>query len=255
MVVQITQKGVLRLLKEISPALTVLFFSILFSYYFDGSIQAREVLLRALVRLIRFALPLCLPLYLLLPLYRFVVARMEEKLLQTDRKEELSIHPIKHWIFRPLQGIGIGLLFETKLLEALQILTGAPAHPILFFSRGHFQLGRLLIVSGIIVAISLFLSILWTLDDVGIRYVNRKDQELKMIGKYVGTLMPILFGFYGIFSFIADYPARQAFVFLFRIAMILYPPFVVFAVLHYRFLRSREEHFFERTSVKKGGIW
>jgi len=39
---------------------------------------------------------------------------------------------------------------------------------------------------------------------------NRKDQELKMIGKYVGTLMPILFGLYGIFSLLDDYPARQA---------------------------------------------
>jgi hypothetical protein len=105
------------------------------------------------------------------------------------------------------------------------------------------------------VVISLLLSTLWTLDDVGIRVVNRKDQELKMIGKYVGTLMPILFGFYGIFSLIADYPDRQAFIFLFRIVMILYPPFTVFAVIHFRFLRNREEHFSERTSLRKGGIW
>jgi hypothetical protein len=257
MVVRITGKGVLRLSKEISPALTVLFFSILSSYFFDSStpIKGREVLLRALIRFIRFALPLCLPLYVLLPIYRFVVARMREKLLQTEKRGEPCLHPIKHWIFRPLQGIGIGLLFETKLLAALQILTGVTAQPVLFFSRAQFQLERLLIISGITVVISLLLSTLWTLDDVGIRYVNRKDQELKMIGKYVGTLMPILFGFYGIFSLIADYPARQAFIFLFRIVVILYPPFAVFAVMHFRFLRSREDHFSERTSLKKGGIW
>jgi hypothetical protein len=154
-----------------------------------------------------------------------------------------------------LQGIGIGLLFEAKLLAALQILTGVTTPPVLFFSRGQFEPGRLLIISGITVVISLLLSTLWTLDDVGIRYVNRKDQELKMIGKYVGTLMPILFGFYGIFSLIADYPPRQAFILLFRIAMILYPPFAVFAVMHFRFLRSREEHFSKRASLKKGGIW
>jgi hypothetical protein len=154
-----------------------------------------------------------------------------------------------------LQGIGIGLLFETKLLAALQILTGAPAQPVLFFSRGQIQLDRFLVITGIIVVISLLLSTLWTLDDVGIRYVNRADQEIKMIGKYVGTVMPILFGFYGIFSLMADYPARQAFIFLFRIVMILYPPFAVFAVLHFRYLRSREEHFSESTSLRKGGIW
>jgi len=257
MVIRITGKGVLHLSKEISPALIVLFLSMLFSYFFDGStpITDREVLLRALIRFIRFALPLCLPLYVLLPVYRFVVARMREKLLLTDKKREECIHPMNHWVFRPLQGIGIGLLFETKLLAALQILTGVTAQPVLFFSRAQFQPGRLLIITGITVIISLLLSILWTLDDVGIRYVNRKDQELKMIGKYVGTLMPILFGFYGIFSLIADYPPKQAFILLFRIALILYPPFAVFAVMHFRFLRNREEHFSERTSLKKGRIW
>jgi hypothetical protein len=154
-----------------------------------------------------------------------------------------------------LQGIGIGLLFEAKLLSALQILTGVTAQPVLFSSRGQIQLERWLVITGITMVISLFLSTLWTLDDVGVRYANRKDQELKMIGKYVGTLMPILFGFYGIFSLIADYPDRQAFIFLFRIVMILYPPFTVFAVIHFRFLRNREEHFSERTSLRKGGIW
>ena len=253
----VSRKGVLHLSKEISPALIVLFFSIGFSYFFDSftPITGREVLFRALIRFIRFAVPLCLPLYILLPIHQFVVARMREKLLQTENKREPFIHPIKHWVFRPLQGIGIGLLFETKLLAALQILTGVAAQPVLFFSRGHFQLDRLLIISGITAAISLLLSTLWTLDDVGIRYVNRKDQELKMIGKYVGTLMPILFGFYGIFSFLADYPAKQAFVFLFRIAMILYPPFAVFSVMHFRFLRSREEDFSEGALLRKGGIW
>jgi hypothetical protein len=180
---------------------------------------------------------------------------MREKLLQTEKKGELGLRPIKHWLFRPLQGIGVGLLFESKLLAALQILTGATAQPILFFSRANLQLERLLIISGITVAISLLLSTLWTLDDVGIRYVNRENQELKMIGKYAGTVMPILFGFYGIFSLIADYPARQVFVFLFRIAIILYPPFAVFSVMHYQFLRSREELFSERTLLRKGGIW
>jgi hypothetical protein len=32
--------------------------------------------------------------------------------------QQLDINPVKHWIFRPFQGIGIGLLFETKLLAA-----------------------------------------------------------------------------------------------------------------------------------------
>ena len=247
----------MRLTKEISPALIVLFFSLLFSYFFDRftPIKGWVIPLRVFMRFILFTLFFCLPLYVLLPIFRFIVARMRERLLQTENRQELSIHTIKHWIFRPFQGIGIGLLFETKLLAVLQIVTGVTEQPFLFFPRGQFQLGRMLVISGITVVISLLLSTLWTLDDVGIRYVNRKDQEIKMIGKYVGTLMPIIFGFYGIFSLIADYPARQVFIFLFRTVMILYPPFAVFAVFHFRFLRNREEHFSERTLLKKGGFW
>jgi len=257
MVLQICGRSGLRLTKEISPALIVLLFSILFSYFFDSFtvIKGWVIPLRAFIRFIRFTLLLCLPLYVLLPIYCFFVARMRETLLQTENRQEPYIHTVKHWIFRPFQGIGIGFLFETKLLAALQIITGVTEKPFLFFPRGQFQLGRMLVISGITVVISLLLSTLWTLDDMGIRYVNRKDQEIKMIGKYIGTLMPIIFGFYGIFSLIADYPARQVLVFLFRTVLILYPPFTIFAVFHFLFLINREKHFSERTSLKKGGIW
>jgi hypothetical protein len=68
------------------------------------------------------------------------------------------------------------------------------ARPFLFFPPGQIQLERLLVISGVTVCISLFLSFLWTLDDTGISYANRKDQEIKMIGKFVGTLMRILIG-------------------------------------------------------------
>ncbi len=180
---------------------------------------------------------------------------MRGRLLQTERIQEMRIHPLKHWVFRPFEGIGIGLLFETKLLAALQIITGVTAKPFLLLPRNQFQPGRLLVISGITVVISLFLSTLWTLDDVGIRYVNRKDQEIKMIGKYIGTVMPILFGFYGIFSLIADFSAAQIFIYLLKTVMILYPPFMVFTICHAHFIKNRGEYLSQISSLKKGGIW
>ena len=257
MVFQLTRSRVYRFLKEISPGLAVLFFAIFFSHFLDSSplIKGWEVIYRALFRFFRFALLLCLPLYVLSPIYSFVVGKIRGKLLQTEKKQGLHINPIKHWIFRPFQGIGIGLLFETKLLAALQVMTGVTAQPILLLPRSQFQIGRLLVISGITVIISLLLSILWTLDDVGIRYVNRKDHEIKMIGKYVGTLMPIIFGFYGMFSLIQDFPPGQAFIYLFKTVIILYPPFTVFTVFHTRFLKNKAEYFSQRASLKKGGIW
>jgi hypothetical protein len=253
----ITKGNVRQLSKEISPALAVLFFTVFFSYFLDNltSVKGWEIIYRALFRFFRFTLLLCLPLYILLPIYSFVVDKIRGRLLQTEKTQELHMNPMKHWIFRPFQGIGIGLLFETKLLAGLQIITGVTAKPFLLFPRGQFQPGRLLVISGITVAISLLLSTLWTLDDVGIRYVNRKDQEVNMIGKYVGTLMPIIFGFYGIFSLIADFPTAQVFVYLFKTVLILYPSFTVFAVLHSRFLKNRAEYFSKKTSLRKGGIW
>jgi hypothetical protein len=112
-----------------------------------------------------------------------------------------------------------------------------------------------LIISGIAVSISLLLSTLWTLDDLGVRYVNRKDQEIKMIGRYIGTIMPIFFGFYGILSLFTDFPAFQVFIYLSKTVIILYPPFTVFAILHTRYLKGRVEYFSQRASLQKGGIW
>ena len=254
---EISRRGVYDFSKEISPALAVLFFTIFFSYFSDNltSVKDWEIIYRAFFRFFRFTLLLCLPLYLLPPIYNFVVDKIKGKLLQTEKTQGLRMDPIKHWIFRPFQGIGIGLLFETKLLAALQIITGVTAKPFLLFPRGQFEPGRLLVISGITVAISLLLSTLWTLDDVGIRYVNRKNQEIKMIGRYFGTLMPVVFGFYGIFSLVADFPMAQAAIYLFKTIIILYPPFAVFTVFHTRFLRSKAAYFSEKALLRKGGIW
>jgi len=249
-------RSVWYLSKEISPALAVLFFAIFFSFFLNNlSVQGWETIYRALFRFLRLTLLLCLPLCALSPIYSFVVEKIRGRLLQTGKIRELQIKPIKHWIFRPFQGIGIELLFETKLLTALQVITGVTTKPFVLFPRSQFQPGWLLVISGITVVISLLLSVLWTLDDVGIRYVNRKDQEIRMIGKYVGTLMPIIFGFYGIFSLSADFPTLQVFVYSFRTVIILYPPFTVFTVFHAWFLKNKADYFFSKALLGKGGVW
>ncbi len=117
----------------------------------------------------------------------------------------------------------------------------------IFLPRGQFQTGRLLIVTGITVLVSLLLSTLWTLDDLGIRYFNRKDYEIKMVGKYVGTLMPIVFGLYGVFSLFGQFSKTQALVYLFQMVVILYPPFTVFSIFHAHFVRRNSRKPFKKT--------
>jgi hypothetical protein len=123
----------------------------------------------------------------------------------------------------------------------LQIVTGSTATVSILLPQGQFQPGRLLIVTGITILVSLVLSTLWTMDDLGIRYFNRKDYEIKMVGKYVGTLMPIVFGLYGVFSLFDQFSRVQALIYLFQMIVILYPSFTIFSVFHAHFLRRNIE--------------
>ena len=245
--------------KEIGHAVVVLILTISLSIFLGDFtfLRGSEAIYKGLLRFFRITLFLCLPLYLLLPVFGRlgkIVLRKNSTFLQMKEKQDLEIHPVKHWLLRPFQGIGTGLLFGTKLLSVLQVMTGATATASLLIPTGQFQFGRFLIISGITIFVSLLLSTLWTLDDMGIRYFNRKNQEIKMIGKYAGTLMPILFGFYGVFSLFSEFQRTEAIVYLFKIVVILYPPFAVFSVFHTHFLQKRGETLLDRLLIERGNF-
>jgi hypothetical protein len=254
--IRLTTKGVASWSKDMAPALAVLLVTVVFSFFY-GDVELLtnwQAACMTPLRFFRFAFVLCMPLYALPKLYGIIIQRKGVALLQAETEGVLTIHPAKHWIFRPFQGIGIGLLFGTKLLAILQIIAGPTAGASLLIPEGHFQFGRLLMITAITIIVSLLLSTLWTLDDLGIRYFNRKDQELKMIGKYAGTLMPVIFGFYGILNLLANYPTADALLFVCKIAVVLYPPLAIFAILHTYFLRRRRD-LFSKSDLERGGIW
>jgi len=245
--------------KEVGPAFFILLFTITISIFLGEFtfLKGWESIYRGFLRFFRFTLLFCLPLWLLPSIFTklgFVITKRRGVFIQIAKKQELDIRPFKHWFFRPFQGIGIGLLFATKLLGTLQIVSGSTAKATLFLPSGQFQPGRLLIVTGITVFVSVLLSTLWTLDDMGIRYVNRKDYEIKMVGKYVGTLMTIVFGFYGVLSLFGEFSKIQAFIYLFQIIVMLYPSLTVFSISHARFIQSRAEDLSKRLHVKKGDL-
>jgi hypothetical protein len=248
-------KNVRRWSKEAGPAFLILVLSMALSI-FSGEfafLGGWESLYRGFLRFFRTAFFLCLPLYLLPSIFAnlgSIIGRKKKIFIQL--KQKMEIRPIKQWLSRPFQGIGIGFLFATKLLGVLQIVTGSTATASLFFPQGQFQLARLLIVSALTILVSVILSTLWTMDDLGIRYFNRKDYEIKMIGKYVGTLMPTLFGLYGIFSLFDQFSKMQALVYLFQIIVILYPPFTVFSVFHAHFVQRRGEDLSNELFIEKG---
>ena len=259
MVQLICSKKSHRWSKEVSPAILILILTIFLSIFLGEFtfLKGSEAIYKGLLRFFRITLLLCLPLYLLFPIFRGlgrIVQRKEEAFLQVKEKQDLEIHPVKHWLLRPFQGIGIGLLFGMKLLAVLQVMTGTTATASLLTPTGQFQFRRFLIVSGITIVFSLLLSTLWTLDDMGIRYFNRKSHEIKMIGKYAGTLMPILFGFYGVFSLFSQFQKTQALLYLFQVAVILYPSFAIFSVFHAHFIQKRAEALLDRLLREKGNL-
>jgi hypothetical protein len=98
--------------------------------------------------------------------------------------------------------------------------------------------------------VSLMLSYLWTLDDLGIRLYNRKTKEIRMIGKYLGLILPVLLGFYGIISLSKNHSLVMAIQYLVQMILILYPPFLVFSVFHAFYLDRREFGLLRRLHVR-----
>jgi hypothetical protein len=244
-------------LPEMIPVFLVFLFSILFSFYVgEHSLSgAWNIIYRNGQRFLRLAIPLLLPLYLIRPIFGFILQKGKGVLIQVDREQPLTLQPLRHWLFRPFQGIGIGFLFTTKLLALLQIISGPSSDSSPLVIPGQFQFGRFVLVSCISMAISLLLTTLWTLDDLGIRYHNRRDRELKMIGKYVGTLMPLVFGLYGLFTLLIHMPKESALIDLIKIVLALYPPMVLLAVIHHHFISGKRNIYFQWEGLKKGGIW
>jgi len=242
--------------KELGNAVVVLILTIFISVFLGDFtfLKGSEAIYKGLFRFFRITLFLYLPFYLLLPVFgwlRKVVQRKDSAFLQMKEKQDLEIRPVKNWLLRPLQGIGIGLLFGTKLLWVLQVVTGTTASASLLIPKGQFQFGRFMVVTGITVLISLLLSTIWTLDDMGIRYFNRKNHEIRMIGKYMGTVLPVLFGFYGILSLFGEYSRTETLLYLFQIAVILYPPFALFSIFHAHFVRRNIESLSKRLFPEK----
>jgi hypothetical protein len=191
------------------------------------------------VRYLRISLNLTLPLFLL-PIFCLMVQRLinrREKGLMGTQDRNLNISQGKTWFLRPFQGIGLSLLLAAKLLAVLQGYSGTPLVSSIVLPPGQFLLGRFFAVLSIGILVSLLLSFVWALDDLGIRYRNGRTGEVRMVGKYLGAVLPIVFGFYGFINILKDVPFLQAVYYVFQMAVVLYPPFCTLTVCHTIYVR------------------
>jgi hypothetical protein len=75
-----------------------------------------------------------------------------------------------------------------------------------------------------------------------------------MIGKYLGVFLPILTGLYGIAGHFETYAPIMAAKYLSQMVIILYPPFVLFVVLHSRYLIKQEVVLLSRLRTAPGKV-
>ena len=211
----------------------------------------------ALFRFGRLLIVLALPL-LLLPALCSRAGRFfnsgGRRLIQIWPDRDLSVHPLKTWILRPFQGIGLAMLMATKFLTVLQVYGGGFSPSQVILPPHQFNLERFGSTTALAVLVSMLLSFLWASDDLGIRVFNRKTAEVRRVGKYIGFFLPVFFGFYGLMSLFEENDRWVALQYIGQMTVILYPPFQIFAVLHSRYLRRKESILIQKLRAVPGVI-
>jgi hypothetical protein len=225
-----------QILWELWPALAVLAGTILtaacirqFTFTFGPNAPA-VILERSLRLFLNFAVPIFL-LPLLCALIQRFLNRHPRHIVQIREKEESGFRRLQNWLVRPLQGIGLILFvagrFFSMLREVNRSFVDTTPH-----SPGEFTWERTLNLA----ITSLLLSFLWTMDDLGLRHYNRKTGELRMMGKYLVSILPVVSGFYGAYRYFQNQPPLQAIFLIGQLIVVFYPPLVAFNVLHSHFV-------------------
>jgi hypothetical protein len=227
------------------PALAVLFLTVVISVFFSGITftVGMESIWKILLRFLRFSFFLVIPIPLLphvCGLMQGLLNRRNLRLIQIREERHPDRIPWQIWLIRPFQGIGLAMLIATKLIVLVQISTSSAINSSVVLPPAQFNLGRFLSATAVAVTTSLLLSFLWSLDDLGIRQHNRKTGEIRIIGKYLSALLPILFGFYGMFSIFGSHERLLAVRYIAQMVLALYPPFLVLAVVHRFYTETRE---------------
>jgi hypothetical protein len=228
-------------LLAIWPALAVLFATLIISVFINEFtyITGVKELWKVFLRFFRLLIILVLPLLLLPVVFtgiNFLLNRGNGRLVHL---QDYALPSSKILIIRPLQGIALVMLIASKLITVLQLYTHTIDNSSIL-PPFQFDPWRLVVVTLIVAVTSMLLSTLWTMDDLGIRYFNRQTKEIKMAGKYLGVLLPVIFGFYGVISLLENYAFQSAVQYIVEMAVIFYPPFVIFAVMHNRYILKRQ---------------
>ncbi len=218
------------------PGIAVLIFTLI-AVLVSGEftfLSGTEALWKIFIRFIRLSATV-LPALLILPYACSLVSTFFNR---GQRRLEIvggtgnNVRRVSIMFTRPVQAIAIAMIFATKLISLLQIYSGPAGDPASLLQEGRFSPARFIAATVIGMLVSIILSLSWTMDDLHLRSMNRKTREIRRPGDAVGFMVPVLFGFFGIFSLFSNNPADLALYYSAQIVLVLYPPFLVLAVVH-----------------------
>lgn len=238
---RLSVSSALRVAILVSPALFILILTVLISLMAGPSqgLFLSRTIRGILVRFVLVTLIFVAPVLILPNLLVLVVkmAKNEGPLGQFVKSASGSFQELSRldaWVFRPLQGIGLSMIFAERLEYLLEFL---PVRLVLFF------IGSALV--------SLFLSVVWALDDSGIKIYNRRSGEVRMAGRSIGVILPLIAAVVGISGLFHLNSPLDALTDLFRIVMVLYPSYVFFIIFHQEFIKMRIASLSERFHLKR----
>jgi hypothetical protein len=158
--------------------------------------------------------------------------------VSTDRELDKPVA----WALRPVQGISLSLILAERFLSLLEFSIGVSYTRLLIYIA-------LFLMGGVLT--SIFLSVVWAFDDLGVKIYNSKTGEVHTAGSSVGTFLPLITGAVGVSGLFHTNLPMDALIDLLEIVMVLYPSYVFFAVLHHEFIARRALVLSEKLQLRK----
>jgi hypothetical protein len=165
-----------------------------------------------------------------------------QQFVKGDAGTERELSKPVAWVLRPVQGISLSLILAERFLSLLESSIGV-SYTRLLVSITLFFVGGALT--------SIFLSVVWAFDDLGVKIYNRKTDEVHMAGSSIGTILPLITGAIGVSGLFHTNLPMDALIDLLEIVMVLYPSYVFFALLHHEFVARRSHVMSEKLQLKR----
>ena len=236
--------------KTVSPAVLVLVLTLAISLvtghplglFFARSI--RGILLRFLILTLILVVPILILPKILNLAWDVTTNRgiLGLQLVRTDADTGHELGKPAALVLRPVQGISLSLILAERFLSFLEFSVGASYTRLLVSTTLFFMGGAVT---------SIFLSVVWAFDDLGVRIYNSKTEEVHMAGSSIGTALPLITGIFGISGLFQTNLPIDALIDLLEIVMVLYPSYVFFAVLHHEFVARRSRVISEKLQLKR----